>query len=233
MTPERRSNCPSPRQATRSVSGSLAVARARGRGSHPADIGFIAGSVPIEAPWDATVVTARLCLRPWSIDDFGAMAALLSRPESLRFPNREAPDDDEVWARLLRQIGHWAEFGYGFWAVEERATGAVIGEAGFALFRRGPGSRHGSLPEATWTIASHCQGRGYATEAAIAGQQWLNRHLGLARTRCMIHPGNAPSLAVASKLGYRNIRADTHRRHPVIFLERHESEWAANRARPA
>ena len=37
---------------------------------------------------------------------------------------------EEVWARILRYVGHWTLKGYGFWAIEEKLSGDFIGEAG-------------------------------------------------------------------------------------------------------
>ena len=170
-------------------------------------------------PGELELQTDRLRLRPYRLSDFEAMHGLMSRRETHRFPRREPFSEEESWTRLLRHIGHWSEFGYGFMAVEERAGGRFVGEAGLGLFQRGLGPDYAGYPEATWTVASDCQGRGYATEAAAAVLDWADRN-GLARTRCMIHCENAPSLAVAAKLGYVEIGRALYLGQPVIFFER-------------
>ena len=169
---------------------------------------------------DCAILTERLRLRPYTVDDFGSMSALMSRPETFRYPSREPFREEEVWNRLLGHVGHWAAYGFGFCAVEERATGAFVGETGFAWFRRGLGESYAEAPEATWTIAPDHQGRGYASEAAGAAQRWIEQRLGLPRTLCMIHPDNAPSLGVARRLGYQEIGRVTYKGHPAIFFER-------------
>lgn len=220
MKKEYRSNSPSPRQATRILSGSLVFARdcPSSRGDRPS-CEAAKGSI-MSIAGDCTIITERLRLRPYAITDFDSMSHLMSRPQTVRYPPRDPLARDEVWARLLGHIGHWATFGYGFCAVEERATGAFIGEAGLALFRRGLAAAFDDAPEATWTIAPAYQGLGYATEAARAAQHWIERRLGAPRTLCMIHPDNAPSLTIARKLGYREIDRVIYKGHPAIFFQR-------------
>jgi len=172
-------------------------------------------------PLGETMIAAqRLQLRPYSLADFDDMHALMSRQEVHLYPRREPLTEEESWSRLLRHLGHWREFGFGFLAVEERATGRVIGEAGFSYFRRGLGSQWDLLPEASWTIAPERQGRGFASEAAAAAQQWAEERLGFARTLCMIHDGNLPSLRIAEKLGYQECHRATYNGRPVTLFER-------------
>lgn len=162
----------------------------------------------------------RLQLRPYRLTDFDDMHALMSQPAVHRYPPREPFSAEESWTRLLRHLGHWAEFGFGFLAVEERHSGRFIGEAGFSFFRRGLAKEYGDAPETTWTITPEFQRRGYASEAAAAAQQWADDALGLRQTLCMIHEDNAASLSIARKLGYREIGRPAYLGAPVVFLQR-------------
>ncbi len=166
------------------------------------------------------IAAKRLQLRPYTLADFAAMHALMSRPEVHTYPQRQPLTEEESWSRLLRHLGHWHEFGFGFLAVEERASGTIVGEAGFSYFRRGAALDCTGAPEATWTIAPEYQGRGYASEAAAAAQHWAEERLGLPRTSCMIHVDNRASLAVASKLGFQECGRAAYRGESVIFFER-------------
>jgi hypothetical protein len=38
-------------------------------------------------------------------------------------------------------IGHWALMGFGYWVIEEKATGEFVGDVGFADFKRFAGTR--------------------------------------------------------------------------------------------
>ena len=75
---------------------------------------------------------------------------------------------DEVWAKILRYVGHWSLLGYGYWVVEDRASGSFLGEAGLADFKRGIGPGFDGAPEIGWVLAPAAQGAGVATEAVRA-----------------------------------------------------------------
>jgi RimJ/RimL family protein N-acetyltransferase len=127
---------------------------------------------------------------------------------------------EESWARLLRHAGQWALRGCGIFAVEEKETGELVGEAGFADFRRGLGADFDPFPEASWTIRPDRQGRGYATEAAGAALAWLAGTRGEAHTVCLIHTDNIASHRVAAKLGYTPFRTLDYRGYPAQLLRR-------------
>ena len=57
-------------------------------------------------------------------------------PAVARFIGGKPFTREEVWARILRYVGHWTLMGFGFWAIEEKATGDFIGEVGLADFQR-------------------------------------------------------------------------------------------------
>ena len=60
----------------------------------------------------------------------------------------------------------------------------------------------------------------YATEAVAAAQAWGDAHVGGARTVCLIHPDNQPSLRIAEKFGFREYARTTYKGEPGVLLER-------------
>jgi len=140
--------------------------------------------------------------------------------EMARFSGLEPADSDEAWKRLLRHAGNWSLFGYGFVALEEKATGCFVGEAGLAQFKRGLGSGFDGVPEAGWAIAPWAQRHGYATEAAAAALAWIEAGFGFRRSVCVIHAENAASIRVAEKLGYTPFGQCTYRGYAAITFER-------------
>ncbi len=166
------------------------------------------------------VESERLILRVPEVGDYREYCALLADPEAFRWTDRGPMNGEEVWSRLLRQAGHWALMGYGIFAVEEKATGCIVGEVGFGDFRRDLGPKFDSAPEGGWTIAAGAQGQGYATEAVQAALDWLDLRLGPRRTVCMIHVGNRVSLRVAYKLGYRAFSETEYHGYRALLLER-------------
>jgi RimJ/RimL family protein N-acetyltransferase len=168
-----------------------------------------------------SIETPRLTLRAHRRDDFAACAAMWGDPAVTRHIGGKPFTPEEVWARLLRYVGHWAWQGFGYWAVEERASGAFVGDLGFADWRRAIEPSIEGVPELGWVLAAHAHGRGLATEAARAAIDWGEQRFGAdARTVCIIDPENRPSLRVAEKCGYRELARTTYHGGPTILLER-------------
>jgi RimJ/RimL family protein N-acetyltransferase len=167
-----------------------------------------------------TLTTDRLTLRTHGLVDFEDSFALWSDPEVVRFIGGKTATAEEVWARLLRYRGHWALMGFGFWSIHDTASGAFVGEAGLADFRRAMTPPLGPDPEAGWVLAPHAHGRGYASEAVSAILAWADATLEASRTTCIIDPSNAPSLKLAAKLGYRPFGRGLYRGDGVVMLER-------------
>jgi RimJ/RimL family protein N-acetyltransferase len=161
----------------------------------------------------------RLMMRRHLIDDFDASLAMWSDPAVTRYIGGRPSTAEEVWSRLLRYVSHWELLGYGYWVVVDRASRRFIGEVGFADFRREINPPL-DAPEAGWVLASWAAGNGLATEAMIAALRWADAALSPARTVCMIAPGNAASLRVAGKVGYRLYAKAEYKGSEVALYER-------------
>lgn len=167
-----------------------------------------------------TVETERTILRAHGLDDFEDYVAMWVDPVVTRFIGGRARTREETWIRLLRYAGMWPLIGYGFWAIEEKATGRLIGEAGFHDLKRDLVPSIEGTPEAGWALIPSTHGKGLATEVLNAIHAWTKDRPGFARTVCIIDPDNEASLAVARKLGYREVTRTTYHGDPVILLER-------------
>jgi RimJ/RimL family protein N-acetyltransferase len=176
--------------------------------------------VPVPAP---RIDTDRLVLRPHRQVDFDDCAAMWKDPRITRYTIGSPATEQRTWIRLLAYLGHWELLGFGYWAVEERASGCYVGELGFADFKRDLVPSIAGIPELGWVLAGHAHGRGYATEALTAVLGWADGHFGPIRTVCLINPDNGPSLRVAEKLGYREYARTTLDGEPEILLERRPS----------
>lgn len=164
--------------------------------------------------------TDRLLLRAHRSDDFDALAALWGDPEVVRHISAKPSTPTESWSRLMTYAGHWALMGFGFWAVEEIASGRYLGDIGLADFKRGLGPRFDGTPEAGWVLGPGCHGKGYATEAAKAVLAWGEANLAMTRCVCMISPDHAASLRVAEKCGFTPFAEAEFKGSPVVLLER-------------
>lgn len=175
----------------------------------------------------AMLDTARLHLRPHRLADLDAIAAVFGDAGVMRHIGGQPLSREDVWQRLLRYHGHWSLFGFGLWAIEERASGRVIGEAGFADFHRSLGSAFDGVPEAAWILAAEAHGHGYAAEAMTAALAWLDAR-GEARSVCVIAPANTASLRLAERLGYRVFAEARYRGAPTLLHERFAAGQPAN-----
>jgi RimJ/RimL family protein N-acetyltransferase len=172
------------------------------------------------APDIPLIETQRLRLRGHRASDLEAAIAMWDEPEVLLYTIGKKQTREEVWARLLRHVGHWSVMGYGIWAVEEKASDRYIGDMGFANFEREFAPSLGDTPENGWALRSQFHGKGYASEALSAIVEWGDRHFGPLRTVCLIQPDNAASIRLAQKFGYREYARSTYREKRVVLFER-------------
>lgn len=103
-----------------------------------------------------------------------------------------------VWRLLATQLGHWALRGYGSWVVEEKASGRPLGMVG--LWHPGEWPE----PELAYHLYEGSEGKGYASEAGRAVIGHAYGTLGWRTLISLIDPENAPSQAVARRLGAVN-----------------------------
>jgi RimJ/RimL family protein N-acetyltransferase len=164
--------------------------------------------------------TERLLLRGHRLEDFAACADMWADPVVTRHIGGQPFSEEESWNRLLRYAGHWALLGFGYWVVEEKGTGAFIGEVGFANWKRSLEPSLEAMPEIGWVLASPSHGKGYATEAVRAAIAWGEEHFGASPTACIINPENLGSIRVAEKCGYRKLQMTTYKGQPTIVFVR-------------
>jgi RimJ/RimL family protein N-acetyltransferase len=144
------------------------------------------------------ILTARLRLRGWTPADEAPMAAINADPEVTRHLNR-AVDEAAVAAFLGRARGHWDEHGFGWFAIESRDDGRLLGFAGVSYPTFMP--ELAARPELAWRLARAAWGQGLATEAARAARDDAFARLRLPELISIIHPDNERSQRVAVKLG--------------------------------
>ena len=168
------------------------------------------------------IETARLRLRPHQVEDFNRYLPLWLTPEPPGSLLLQLTPE-EAWARLLRFVGHWSHFGYGLYLVEDRQSGDIVGEVGLARFHRGIGAEFDEAPEAAWRVLATRRGEGIAREAMRAALAWFDETHPIARTVCLIHVTNEPSIRVAHHLGYGQFGACEFKGHPAALFERPSS----------
>lgn len=142
--------------------------------------------------------TERLILRTWREADLEAFASLNADPAVMEFMPHllERHESDEFAARFR---AHFAEHGFGRWAVEIPGVAPFIGFVGLSKV-----AFHAPFTpciEVAWRLTRSFWGKGYATEAARASIQDGFERLGLGEVCSFTVPANLRSRAVMERLG--------------------------------
>lgn len=172
--------------------------------------------------------TDRLRLRQWTLADRAPFAQINADPRVMEyFPEpltRAASDALAARFQALLQ-----ERGWGFWAVEHKASGELAGFVGLNI----PSAALPFSPcvEIAWRLAAHHWGRGLATEAAREALRVGFEILELPAIVSFTALGNTRSRAVMARLGMREAGTFEHphvpegsplRRHCLYRLGRDE-----------
>jgi len=143
-----------------------------------------------------TLETDRLILRMFREDDFEAYAKICADGDVMRYLGEGKPlTRSEAWRQMAMILGHWRLRGYGLWAVEERATGHLIGRIGHFNPEGWPGFELG------WVLGKPYWGRGYATEGARRALDYAFNEMGRDHVISLIYPPNTASIRVAERIG--------------------------------
>lgn len=164
--------------------------------------------------------TERLILRGHALDDFPAYAAMWADSEVTRFIGGKPLSEEEAWSKFMRMAGQWTMLGFGFFAVEERASGRFIGETGFVEGHRAIEPSLIGVPEIGWGFVPAVHGKGYAFEAALAARDWGIKRFGPVAMRCIIAPQNVASIRLAQKLGFTELLHTFYHDSPTVMFER-------------
>lgn len=161
------------------------------------------------------IETERLTIRAFDPEtDAEAMLAVYGDPEVMRFiPGGAFRGLEIVRARLKTYARQTDRRGFSSWAVVERETGRLIGDAGFGIFEP---TRDVELG---YTLAREAWGHGYATEAAGACLAEGLRHLRVPRIIALVDEDNLRSLRVAERLGMTRLETIEARYRPHVLFE--------------
>jgi RimJ/RimL family protein N-acetyltransferase len=141
--------------------------------------------------------TERLLLRDWQESDLAPWTAMNADPEVREHLGPLLSTADAAASVRWFQDG-LNRNGFGFWAVEVRATGEFIGFAGLDPVDDGMAF---AGVEIGWRLARSAWGHGYATEAALAVLDYGYTTLGLSEILAITTPANVRSRAVMQRIG--------------------------------
>ena len=170
-----------------------------------------------EAP---RIETERLLLRHWRKQDFRPYHAIVSHPEVHRHFGPEPMSVEECWRRVNATVGHWQLCGFGNWAVERKADGALLGIAGLFTAWRDLEPEFGEEPEMGWIMAAETHGQGLATEANKAVIDWAEANMAPTPFWAVIAPENAPSITLAERLGFEHFHETPYHGATTLVMRR-------------
>lgn len=140
-----------------------------------------------------TLHTDRLVLRAPVIGDFAAYRALMASDRAIYMGGPF--DERSAWGMFASDVAMWTLFGHGCLMIELAQTGQCVGQVGI---------NHGPLfpeKELGWFLYAGFEGRGYASEAALAVRNWAFGSFGLDTLASYVDENNAASIRVAERLG--------------------------------
>lgn len=160
------------------------------------------------------ITTPRLLLRQWRDSDLDQVVEMNADPKVMEFIGPPL-DEDRSKAMMERARESWEQRGYGRFALEELASGSVIGFVGLAQTRID--AHFAPAVEIGWRLSTRYWGRGYATEAALAVKDFAFEDLGLPEIVSFTSVLNMRSRRVMEKIGLsRNPHDDFE--HPNTSL---------------
>lgn len=145
------------------------------------------------------LLTQRLVLEPLAVEHADEMAAVLADPRLHEFTGGSPDDVPGLRARYARLVAGSGDPAVSWWnwvirvRAEDRLAGTVQATVAW-------GAAEGTVAEVAWVVGTPWQGRGIATEAAVALVTWLAA-LPVDRVIAHVHPAHLASRSVAAAAG--------------------------------
>ena len=177
----------------------------------------------------AEISTERLIMRSWRESDLAPWEAMNADPEVRQYLG-PLLTFEQASAWVLNFQDDLDRYGFGFWALEVRASGEFIGFTGL-------GTVDEVMPitgvEIGWRLARPAWGHGYATEAALAALAYGFDIMGRPEIVAVTMARNLRSRAVMQRIGMTTDPAEDFddpdvdqgqlRRH-VVYRKRRDPE---------
>jgi RimJ/RimL family protein N-acetyltransferase len=152
------------------------------------------------------ITTVRLVLRRVVPDDVDAMTALHADPDAVRHRPEGASPPDQSRLLFSSWLDHWAEFGFGYWAIELARTGDLIGFGGLQLAYSEGDDTDGPYLNMFYRLFPRAWGHGYAPEMVDAAVCWGRRAFPDLPIMIITPVVNTPARRVAEKMGFTEVR---------------------------
>jgi RimJ/RimL family protein N-acetyltransferase len=163
--------------------------------------------------------TGRLILRDHRAEDLDAWCAVEADPEVRRFVGGAPRPPADARRRFRERFLRPRRRGLGLWAAVLKSSGAYVGYAGVYPRFETMGRAIAGEGSLGFTLAREYWGRGLGTEAAAALARHAFGELGLRRLVASVEAGNAASVRILEKLGFRLWRLERVGKRCLYHLE--------------
>lgn len=159
-----------------------------------------------------SVETERLFLRPFAPDDGLSLHAVIGNDPDMTWDATARPLE-RTEETLNGRIKHYEDHGFGIWAVIDKVSGEMIGQAGLQVLQ---GTSDVELVVFT---AKRYWRHGVGMEACIAILTYAFTEMNLSRIVGVTRTHNVAAQQLGEKLGFRLVREDTAYGDPVFYYE--------------
>ncbi len=155
-----------------------------------------------ESLCEVVLSTERVYLRHLRSQDFEALHKILSKKEVMyAWGHGFSKSDSKEW--FDRRIQSYKDYGFGFYAVIDKASGKLIGNAGIEIGHINMNGQELEVFEIGYVLDDSFWDKGLATEIARSLKDYAFNVLELSCVHCLIKEDNSRSMKVARKLGMR------------------------------
>jgi len=150
-----------------------------------------------------SIITKRLNIRRFRETDREQYVEIMTNPAVTKYLGNGKGMTKKDVEKLLSQFEVAWNDGYGVFAVTETTSGNVIGHCGIRPISDGRTEILYAYTPTTW-------GKGYATEAGNAVLGYAKDNFTITELIAMSYPQNKGSIAVITKMGFKNIGQEEH-----------------------
>lgn len=142
--------------------------------------------------------TKRLLIREVDFDDVDPLSSILSDTEVMKYSFRGVCKRADIENYVKDCLSNYKNFGFGQWAVVEKDSSKLIGVCG-----PNPGfDGDNEIVHFAARYALDYWGKGYASEALIATEQYSKKSLNLKKIYALVEPSNLKSIQMVMKNGF-------------------------------
>ena len=143
-------------------------------------------------------------LRPYTQADFAALHKIVSDKQTMyAWGQGFSKKQSQEW--LDKQLAHYQQYGFGIWAIIEKQSDAIIGNAGLNHTEISLKGKTQKIVEIGYLLHRNFWGKGYGSEVARMCVKYGFETLGLEEVYCLIKEDNKASIKVAKRLEMQKV----------------------------